>query len=243
MKITENLLELEAIFQGGRKYWTDMAKIHGAINHPSTQFSDVVLNAATAEDILRGYTTAELSEVNVLDFGCGEGRLIPYIAPRVKSYSGLDASSSCVSYARTVANAYPNAMIYELTSLNDLYKMDFKDIRLFMSWTVFQHIPHSLMRHIIRAISASMPPYSCAHLQMDWPPLVGWPHPREEQYRFTVMEDDDYRCRWWPPEVIYETLEAAGWDVWEKPDAEHQCWRAVRSDDVSRLSKVLDLVS
>jgi len=224
MKIEE---EAEKIFQGCREYWTKKASEHGAINWPPTQFENVELNKSVVEDLLRGFP-GDLSKAVVMDFGCGEGRLIPYIAPKVARYIGVDASATACDYARKVAAIFDNAEIHEMCHAEDISGFDLKAVDLLVSWTVFQHIPHTLTNYFLKQISEGLRVGARAHIQFDWPPLHRIER-REPKLKFDAMADDDCRCRWWPEHVIWDMLSFYGLEVFELPESEsNQCWRAVK---------------
>src|SRR5688572_21889443 len=50
---------------------------------------------------------------DVLEIGCGSGRLVPYIAPRFRSYTGFDISPTMVDVARARCASYRNARFFE----------------------------------------------------------------------------------------------------------------------------------
>jgi len=222
--------EQDALFQNAKNYWHEKAKEHGAINCPSTQFEDVKINEITKADLLRGFPEERLSEAIVLDFGCGEGRMIPYIAPLVKRYIGVDASPSCLDYAEKVAESFPNVFLHELKHPYSLWDDTFPtaqltEIDLFFSWTVFQHIPHKLMKCMIKSIAEGLREGAFAHIQFDWPTFGKL---RELKYRFDQMPDSSCDCRWWPDWMLWSILESSGFDISEIPTTQFQCWRMVK---------------
>jgi len=50
----------------------------------------------------------------VLDVGCGTGRVIPYLAPLVKKYIGIDVDKDCLKEAARYKKKYENVDIQEL---------------------------------------------------------------------------------------------------------------------------------
>ena len=109
-----NKQQIEERFQAEKAFWTEQAREHGAINYPPTQFEDDELNKRVATDVLHRFPKDQLAEATVLDYGCGEGRLIPYIAPQVGKYIGIDAASTALAFAEKVAADFPNVELYEL---------------------------------------------------------------------------------------------------------------------------------
>src|SRR5262245_26788986 len=50
---------------------------------------------------------------DVLEIGCGSGRLVPYMAPYFRSYTGFDVSKTMLDVARKHCAAIPNARFFE----------------------------------------------------------------------------------------------------------------------------------
>lgn len=49
--------------------------------------------------ILHGLSETFLSNANILEVGCGNGRLVPFITDRIRTYTGIDISSTLVQLA------------------------------------------------------------------------------------------------------------------------------------------------
>ncbi|HMS16630.1 MAG TPA: class I SAM-dependent methyltransferase [Planctomycetota bacterium] len=77
---------------------------------------------------------------DVLDIGCGVGRMDAVLAPRVRTITGVDVSSEMVRLARENLNACGNATFIECdgASLSVLPSGSFD---LVFSYIVFQHVP------------------------------------------------------------------------------------------------------
>ncbi len=61
-------------------------------SHPGWQDSKKWTEQARidASFVLLGLNEAQCTDMNVLEIGCGNGRLVPFIASRVKTYTGID---------------------------------------------------------------------------------------------------------------------------------------------------------
>lgn len=72
---------------------------------------------------------------NLLDIGCGVGRLIPILAPIVNSYTGVDMDRAFLSKAREVSKAYKNSRVFLLDAqrLLDKFRKDEFDVSI-MLW-------------------------------------------------------------------------------------------------------------
>ena len=55
---------------------------------------------------------------NILDIGCGIGRLIPKIAPLVSSYVGIDKNRLYIKEAKNIASKYKNTKVLVLDAIN-----------------------------------------------------------------------------------------------------------------------------
>jgi len=63
------------------------------------------------EEELKLMTQTIKPSSSVLDVGCGAGRIIPLVAPKVKSYLGIDIDPNLLRVAREVSAQYPNSRV------------------------------------------------------------------------------------------------------------------------------------
>lgn len=56
-----------------------------------------------------------------MDFGCGNGRMIPFIAPLVDEYIGLDVMPDVLEFCREITFDIPNVRFEHLDALNPMY--------------------------------------------------------------------------------------------------------------------------
>jgi len=63
--------------------------------------------------ILTNLSPEDLTDFHALEIGCGVGRLVPELAPRVKSYTGFDISRGMVEEARARCGGLRNARFFE----------------------------------------------------------------------------------------------------------------------------------
>lgn len=223
--------EVEKIFQDAKSFWFTKAQVEGGIFCPPTLQNNSSEGLRACEDILRRFPDEELSEAVVLDFGCGVGRLIPFIAPKVRKYIGVDTSTTCLDQARKMTKDLPNVTLYEIyhsySLWDDILPTRLSEVDLFFSWTVFQHQPTALFRFLLKQIAAGLRTGARAHIQVDWPP-IGWSKPRELKWRWDQVADDDFQCRWWPDWMITSFIQEAGFSIYEMPLPPFECWRMVR---------------
>ncbi|MCX6815599.1 MAG: methyltransferase domain-containing protein [Candidatus Aenigmarchaeota archaeon] len=95
----------------------------------------------------------------VLDVGCGIGRLIPKVAPLVKSYVGVDINWSYLKDAKKIASKYKNARVLHFDA-NKLSKKFGKDVfdKVICAFNTMGCIPDgtAVIREISKVVSKSM---------------------------------------------------------------------------------------
>jgi len=93
---------------------------------------------------------------DLLEVGCGSGRLVPYIAPRVQSYTGIDISRTMVEVARRDCHEIANARFFEAsgTELPEGARDRRYDIAL--SVAVFIHNPKHVCDSLARSAMAQL---------------------------------------------------------------------------------------
>ncbi len=65
---------------------------------------------------LNSIPAGDLKQMDVLDFGCGPGNLIPHVAGRVNSLAGLDISQGSLKIASELASKYENIQFESICS-------------------------------------------------------------------------------------------------------------------------------
>lgn len=95
------------------------------------------------------------SDDQVLDAGCGNGRLLDYIKLRPEQYLGLDQSSSLLAYARDKHPGY-NFIKADLSAVEALIREKFS---LIFCSAVISHIPgRKERREVLRSLLAATLP-------------------------------------------------------------------------------------
>lgn len=227
------MTDVATIFRDSKTFWTQTGSVKGGIFCPQNLLEDVESARISRDDMLYGYPGDRLAQATVLDFGCGQGRLIPSIAPLVGRYIGVDSSPTCIAMSKEVAEKYKNVQLYELMGPESLAQdisagLALTDVDLIVSWTVFQHCPTPLFKSMIKNIADGLRPGARAHFQIDWPPLNNTGL-RELKWRWDQVADSDFSCRWWPEWMTWEILAKAGFEIIEMP-CRMQCWRMVKKD-------------
>lgn len=140
------------------------------------------------------------AEQDVLDIGCGIGRMDKHVAPRVRRLVGLDVSGEMVARARVRLSALRNVEFVEGdgTSLRPLADASFG---LVFSHIVFQHAPRFVARAYFAEAHRVLRPGGEFVFQM--PEAVpGAPA--------DPPESDTFEMRFWQEADLRQQLEAVG---------------------------------
>ncbi len=84
-------------------------------------------------------------EQDILDLGCGIGRMDETLSPRVRSLVGVDVSSGMINRAKTRLAHLSNTRFVEVSGC-DLSPIPDNSVTLIFSHIVFQHMPKSVVR-------------------------------------------------------------------------------------------------
>lgn len=85
---------------------------------------------------VKQYLEAEINHVlekintedEVLELGCGYGRILPAIANKAKSVTGIDTSAESIAYGKKFLGSTPNCEMIQMNALNMLFKNNIYDI-------------------------------------------------------------------------------------------------------------------
>ncbi len=140
---------------------------------------------------------------NVADFGCGGGKIIPFIMDRgnVESYTGIDSSADMVKKARWMAQQFaskPAVIIDNTIEAVDLQEMDSAlSINSFYTWgepeRVLSHIFHQLKAgalFVLATINSAIDmPTLLNEAEME---LIAHPHWLEFKNHNLSISESDY---------------------------------------------------
>jgi SAM-dependent methyltransferase len=106
--------------------------------------------------VMYGIPAAQARAMDVLDVGCGIGRLSPLIAPDVRSYTGIDISPSMLAEASRRCANLDNARFLVSDGLSVPESARDRDYALAFGWAVFIHCPLVVCRALFRSIRPAL---------------------------------------------------------------------------------------
>lgn len=85
---------------------------------------------------VKQYLEAEINHVleridpedEVLELGCGYGRILPVIAKKAKSVTGIDTSAESIAYGKKFFGKIPNCNIIQMDALNLVFNSNIFDV-------------------------------------------------------------------------------------------------------------------
>ncbi len=128
----------------------------------------------TAQALLKTLGDLYQSSWNVLDIGCGVGRVLKPLAKYFHTLVGIDVSSSMIAQSKAWLSKHPHITTFE-TSGVDL--CDFKDqsFDLVYSYVAFQHMPRPVFEHYLGEINRILAPEGYLALQLPIGPCCDVP--------------------------------------------------------------------
>jgi SAM-dependent methyltransferase len=111
--------------------------------------------------LLYGLDDGDLSRRHVLEIGCGVGRLVPFLAPRVKSYTGVDIAAGMIEEARRRCDAVGlagTARFFVSDGLGVPPEAADRAYGLVLSLAVLIHCPRDVIRSLLASALAVLEP-------------------------------------------------------------------------------------
>lgn len=136
---------------------------------------------------------------DVVDIGCGIGRMDMFIAPRVRSLRGVDVSGEMVKRATERLKHLPNVAFLE----GDGYSLPLESASadLIYSHIVFQHIPRKVVLLYFADAYRVLRPGGAFLFQIPG---------RDERMSGEPPDSDSYDMRFWTVEETKQALSALG---------------------------------
>jgi cyclopropane fatty-acyl-phospholipid synthase-like methyltransferase len=154
-----------------------------------------------------------LAKAHLLDVGCGEGRLMTALAPKVFHYYGVDISKVVLDRAmvKSLEWGYTNTSFYHLN--DEVFEIpEFVGrFGVVVCFTVFMHLSTPVMFRYLKQIYRYLNRGGYFNFQMN-----GNNHSLD--YRYDIVDENDrWRGRWYPDEMIVKKLEEIGFVEIRKP--------------------------
>jgi SAM-dependent methyltransferase len=142
-----------------RPYWY--------ISYSNSAVESEAIANADLEEVLDGFDRAWLKQGNVLEIGCGAGRLLKALAQKVGNAYGVDFSGEMVRLAQTRLRGFSNIVIQKNDG-SSLSMFEKEKFDLVFSFAVFQHIPtRANVEAYFREIHRVLKPTGEVKLQVD----------------------------------------------------------------------------
>lgn len=180
--------------------WTKLAGTRSChffvASHPGWRDADRWRAQADSDvsTMLLGVDPDWLAGVDVLEIGCGVGRLAVPLLDRAKSWSGCDISPGMVAEARQAVEGDPRARVAESTGSRVPEPLRDRRYGLVVCWAVLIHCPLSVVESLVTdavALTAPGGRFRCQMLaDMDDPEgITGAPAETEEVHRQMLEVD------------------------------------------------------
>jgi SAM-dependent methyltransferase len=203
-------MDPDGTLSGMKQDWNERARTDAEFFIAKTQ-DPKAFDASAADDLanlLEGIESSVTADARVLDLGCGIGRLIKPLAPRVAELHGVDVSGEMIERARTYLADIPNVTLSENNG-SDLSGLKTGMFDVAYSYLMFQHIPDSdIVEMYLREVNRVLKPGAAFKFQIDGRgDRIFW-----RVYR-ALRGHSSWRGALWTESGIVEAVGRAGFDV------------------------------
>ncbi len=129
---------------------------------------------ATAHALIESLADLHRPSWNVLDIGCGIGRVLKPLARHFHTLVGIDVSSTMIAQSKTWLADYPNITTFENSGV-DLHEFKDESFHLVYSYVAFQHMPRTVFDQYLREINRVLTPDGYLALQLPIGPYCDVP--------------------------------------------------------------------
>ena len=116
--------------------------------------------------MLEGYDRTRLATTDVLEIGCGVGRLAKLLAPEVESYTGIDIAPSMLAEAGKRCAEHANARFLETDGLTVPAGARDRAYGLILTASVLIHCPREVIESLVRDGSTLLAPGGRFHFHV-----------------------------------------------------------------------------
>lgn len=128
----------------------------------------------TAHALIESLTDLHRPSWNVLDIGCGIGRVLKPLAKHFHTLVGIDVSSTMITQSKTWLADHPNITTFENSGV-DLREFKNESFNLVYSYVAFQHMPRTVFDQYLREINRVLSPEGYLALQLPIGPYFDVP--------------------------------------------------------------------
>lgn len=107
-----------------------------------------------------------LRDADVLEIGCGSGRLIPFLRPRVRSYTGIDIAAGMVEAAQQRARGLDGVRLFVGDGLSVPVGACDRQYRLVLAVAVFIHCPREVIAANVQSAWQQLAPGGQLRIQV-----------------------------------------------------------------------------
>lgn len=118
------------------------------------------------ELFLSNLDAAWLRDAEVLEIGCGSGRLIPFLRPQVRSYTGFDIATGMVEAAQQRAAGLDGVRLFVGDGLSVPVGARDRQYRLVLAVAVFIHCPREVIAANVQSAWQQLAPGGQLRIQV-----------------------------------------------------------------------------
>jgi len=179
-----------------KRDWDARARTNARYFIASTNYeSEAVFRAQGERDVRHFFEGVEEllgPERELVDIGCGIGRMDEFLAPRVKHLTGVDVSGEMVRQARARLKHLGNVTFVEC----DGFSLPLSDASAdtIYSLIVFQHVPRPVAHGYLREAFRVLRPGGGFLFQVpEWNPRAPVDPPENETFEMRFWREDELR--------------------------------------------------
>lgn len=197
-----------------KAYWSGISdSCPGAIT-PGQQWEEVENEINLITD---GLDPIWMKDRTVLEYGCGEGRLIAGLTKKFQKYIGVDISPTCIERSKSLQIAGSEfRLIDSLFDLTDKHDC-------IVSWTVFMHMPEKIFSIVIKHLADLLNPGGHLCFQLSF-------FDQREELRVDLVPDSNlWNSRWYPNDIAEKIITESGLRILKPQRKDRGAWWTIKA--------------